>query len=143
MTEDINPSKQILIFIAVVLGMTILLAVISMFLKVSTLGVNVVIPLIAAMIAGQGFVKKYGRAPTKDEAKRLTILSFFFFVGLQFLFLIIAIANPAAKALFAQMNSQILSLILIFVVFFFGISFFMIRWGYGGMTRKFADRLNK
>lgn len=140
--QPLNISKQILIFMVVVLGMTILLGIVSVLLKTSMIGVSIIVPMVAAMISGQSFVKAHNRAPTKDEAKRLAAVSFFFFIGLQFLFLTLALANPALKDVFAQFNSKVLAILAFFLVFYFGIAFVLIRWGYGGMTQKFANKQN-
>jgi len=84
--QPLNISKQILIFMVVVLGMTILLGIVSVLLKTSMIGVSIIVPMVAAMISGQSFVKA--------------------------------------------------------LVFYFGIAFVLIRWGYGGMTQKFANKQN-
>jgi len=47
------------------------------------------------------------------------------------------------QAIFSLINATILTQIIIFVAFYFGISFFFIRWGFGSLTRKLAAQQNK
>lgn len=142
MTE-VNYSKILLIFFLTVLGATILLGVISTVFQLSMTGATVAVPLIGAVFAGQSFIKKYQRAPNPDEVKRLTLLSFFYFIGLQVLFLILALANPELQSLFSKVNGIVIALTLFFLLFYFVIAYVFIRWGYGGLTQKFADKTLK
>ena len=137
---DVNYSKTILVFFLTVIGASLLLVVLTTVLKFKATGMTIVIPLISALFAGQSFVKKYQRAPSPDEVKRLSNLSFFYYVGFQFLLLIIALANPQLKQLFADMNGAVAAIALVFLLFYFGIAYVFIRWAYGGLTRKFAEK---
>lgn len=137
---DVNYSKTILVFFLTVIGASLLLVVLTTVFKFKATGMTIVIPLISALFAGQSFVKKYQRAPSPDEVKRLSNLSFFYYVGFQFLLLIIALANPQLKQLFADMNGAVAAIALVFLLFYFGIAYVFIRWAYGGLTRKFAEK---
>ena len=143
MTNEINYSKQILIFVGCVIGMTFFFSFISRIFRVSLVGFTVIIPMLAALISGQNFVKVHGRAPNTFEAKRLTGLSFFFFIGIQILFLILAMINPAMKADFENVNMTVIFILIGFVIFYLGTAFFLIRWSYGSLTQKFADRSHR
>ena len=143
MTNEINYSKQILIFVGCVIGVAFFISFISRILQVSLVGMTVIITMLAALVSGQNFVKEHDRAPNIDEAKRLTRLSFFFFIGLLLLFIILVMASPANKAALANESRGVIFSLIGFLVFYIGIAFFLIRWSYGGLTQKFADRSNR
>ena len=137
---DVNYSKSILVFFLTVIAASLLLVALTTVFQFKATGVTIVIPLISALFAGQSFVKKYQRAPAPDEVKRLSNLSFFYYVGFQILLLIVALANPKIQQLFAEMNGAVAAIALIFLLFYFGIAYVFMRWAYGGLTRKFAEK---
>lgn len=143
MVNEVNLKNNIVIFFVALFTIWLLLLGVSIVLKTSVVGATAVAPLIAAILSGKNFVKVHGRAPNDDEVKRLTGVSFFNFIGFHLLLTVLALANPNVQGLFSQVNGAVFTMIFIFLVFYFGIAFFFIRWGYGGMTRKLAAKQDK
>lgn len=140
---EVNLKNHVLRFFAAVIGMWFIFLVITIFFKLNVLGGMIIIPLLASLFSGKSFVETYSRAPNDDEAKALTRVSFLYFFGFHLLLVIIALARLDVQAIFSLINATILTQIIIFVAFYFGISFFFIRWGFGSLTRKLAAQQNK
>ncbi|MDA8708662.1 ABZJ_00895 family protein [Hellea sp.] len=136
-------SSYLLFFALAYVGMLILFAIISMFLSSAGSSGTVIAPFIAAMIIGEVFVKKESRAPNDEERNALTLGSFFIFVAINVALLALAFVGGAFGDVFSETGSfgaitTILSVLLLVV---FVIVFFMMRWAYGGLTRKRAEKL--
>ena len=120
-------------------GMLILFAIISMFISSAGSSGSVIAPFIAAMIIGQFFVKKENRAPSDAERNSLTTVSFLIFLAINaallgLVFLSGGLGELSGSGGFVIILGVMLALISVLV-------FFMIRWAYGGLTRKYATKL--
>lgn len=140
MSERLNLLKQLLIFIAVSLAGTLLFGLASNIFKTSLVGASVLIPMVAALISGRNFVQTYNRAPDKEEARRLTLSSFLSYLGLQGLYAVWVYWSPEWKSVIDNIDSEVIGLLALFAFLFLIISFFLIRWAYGGLTEKFAEQ---
>ena len=135
---EVDLKNSLIRFFAAVVSLWFVFLVVTVVFKLNILGGMIIIPLLAALFSGKNFVHKYERPPNDDEVKALTRVSFFYFVGFHLLLVIITLVRVDFAALFSQLNTAVLVQIAIFVAFYFGISFFFIRWGYGSLTRKLA-----
>lgn len=136
-------SSYLLYFALAYVGILILFAVISTFLSSAGSSGSVIAPFVAAMLIGELFVKRENRAPSDEERDALTFGSFFIFVALNIVLLALAFFGGAFGDVFAEtdrlgMLTTILAIVLIVI---FAITFFMMRWAYGGLTRKRANKL--
>ena len=136
---EVNLKNTLIKFFAVVLGLWFLFLLITVTFKTNIVGGMIIIPLLAAVFSGRSFVKAHKRAPNDEEAKALTRVSFFYFVGFHLLLFIVTLTRVNSYGLLPEINAAVLTQIVIFLAFYFGISFFFIRWGYGGLTQKLAD----
>jgi len=136
-------SSYLLFFALAYVGMLILFAVISMFLSSAGSSGSVVAPFLAAMIIGEFFVKKENRAPNDEERNALTLGSFFIFVVINVALLALAFVGGAFGDAFSETGGlgTITTILGIVLLVLFTIVFFMIRWAYGGLTRKRAEKL--
>jgi len=140
----VRPLSSYLLFFALAyVGVLILFAIISMFLSSAGNSGSVIAPFLAAMIIGEFFVKKENRAPNDDERNALTLGSFFIFVAINIALLALAFAGGAFGDAFSEAGSlgTITTVLGIVFLILFAIVFFMMRWAYGGLTRKRAEKL--
>ena len=135
-------KRYILIFAGWYIGGCIALAIVRNWISTGTSGISLILPMLIAMVVGESFVKKQQRMPTKTESARLANGSFLVLILAQIVFLAAAIASGVLNDLKdAGLSSNIypiLGLVLIIVLIF---QYLLIRWGYGGLTRKRAKRL--
>ncbi len=139
-----KPLSSYLLFYALAyVGMLILFAVISMFLSSAGSSGSIIAPFLAAMIIGEFFIKKENRAPNDEERNSLTLGSFFIFVALNLTLLAIAFVGGAFGDAFSEAGrlGTITTILFIVLLIVFAIVFFMMRWAYGGLTRKRAEKL--
>ena len=132
-------STYWLYFAFAYVGMLILFAIVSMFISSAGSSGSVIAPFIAAMIIGQFFVKKENRTPNDSERNSLTMGSFLIFLAINAALLGLAFYGGALGEIsgiggFAMILGLMLALISVLV-------FFMMRWAYGGLTRKYAAKL--
>ncbi len=144
MTLQKSIGSYLGIFVLAFIGLTVLVGIIGQFLSSSMTGMTVVVPFISASIAGSRFLKVENRLPTEAERKSLTNGCFFIFVGINLLILGLA----AISGIFADLSGSGAVSILIFVIgslllFLFLISYFMIRWAFGGLLNKQAKKALK
>ena len=142
MTMNKSIGHYLFIFVLGYIGITILVAVIGSFFSASMSAMTFLAPFFAAALAGERFLKKEQRLPSDSERRTLTNGSFFIFVGIN----IVLIGLAALVGVFSEAGNLsgtvflILAGILGFVLL---IAYFMIRWAYGKMLHKHADRLIK
>jgi len=123
--------------------MLILFVIISMFIASAGGSGTVIAPFLAAMIIGEFFIKKENRAPNDSERKVLTMGSFAIFIAINLSLLALAFFSGGLGDGFADAGGTgAMAIILgfIFLVICL-IVFFMMRWAYGGVTRKRAEKL--
>lgn len=135
--------SYLLYFAFAYVGMLILFTIISFFIASAGSSGMVIAPFLSAMMIGEFFIKKEHRAPNNSERHFLTLGSFAIF----------AVLNLALSGLvffgggFAELQSEsdgnriLLILIGVMCLVLFPIVFFMMRWAYGGLTRKRAAKL--
>jgi len=139
-----RPISSYLIFFAFAyVGMLILFTIVSMFISSAGTSGSIVAPFLAAMIIGEVFIKAEKRAPNDGERSRLTLGSFIIFIAINIALLGLAYFGGAFNDLSLETNTMgTLSTILgVVLLIMFAIVFFMIRWAYGGLTRKRAAKL--
>lgn len=114
-----------------------------MFLSSAGSSGTVVAPFLAAMFIGEYFVKKEHRAPNDAERSFLTRGSFAIFVGLNLVLTGLAVLGGAFAELQSDTDgSRVLWVIIgLMCLIIFPIVYFMMRWAYGGLTRKRAAKL--
>ncbi len=136
-------SSYLLFFALAYVGMLILFAVISMFLSSAGSSGSVIAPFLAAMLIGDFFVKKENRAPNDTERNALTWGSFLIFAGINIALLALAFVGGAFGDVFSEAGGagSITTVLGIVLLIIFAVVFFMMRWAYGGLTQKRADRL--
>lgn len=132
-------STYWLYFAFAYVGMLILFAIISMFISSAGSSGSVIAPFIAAMVIGQFFVKKENRAPNEAERNSLTLGSFVIFLAINAALLGLIVVGGGVGELsgiggFTMILGVMLALISVLV-------FFMMRWAYGGLTRKYAVKI--
>lgn len=136
-------SSYLLFFALAYVGTLILFAVISMFLSSAGSSGTVIAPFLAAMMIGEFFIKKERRAPNDAERNALTMGSFFIFAAINIVLLVLAFVGGALGDIEVDGNgfALISGLLILFLGVLFLIVFFMMRWAYGGLTRKRAEKL--
>lgn len=136
-------TSYLLFFALAYVGIAILFAVISTFLSSAGSSGSVIAPFLAAMIIGEFFVKKENRAPSDEERNALTLGSFFIFVAINLALLALAFVGGAFGDVFSEADGagSITTILGVVLLILFVIVFFMMRWAYGGLTRKRADKL--
>jgi len=137
-------SSYLLFFALAYVGMLILFAVISMFLSSAGSTGSVVAPFLAAMMVGELFIKRENRAPNEAERNALTLGSFMIFATINIALLALAFVGGAFGDVFSETGATgklttIIGAVLLILCF---IVFFMMRWAYGGLTRKRAEKLS-
>jgi len=136
-------SSYLLYFALAYVGMLILFAVISMFISSAGSSGSVIAPFIAAMLIGEFFIKRESRAPNDAERSALTLGSFMIFAAINIALLALAFLGGAFGEGFSDLGgvgglAVIVGIIFIVICL---IVFFMMRWAYGGLTRKRAEKL--
>jgi len=136
-------SSYLLFFALAYVGMLILFAVISMFLSSAGSSGTVVAPFLAAIIIGDFFIKKENRAPNNQERNALTLGSFLIYAAINIALLALAFVGGAFGDAFSETGGtgSLTTVIVAVLLFLFVVVFFMIRWVYGGLTRKRAEKL--
>ncbi len=131
--------------IALLIFVTALLFVRNL-LGVSTTGIAMSAPFIAAIITSDRFVQGERRAPSEQERKQLTFgnLGITLFA---FGFMALAAVTGGALHSFAEQVSAPVSTILMLAVSIMlsalVLNYVLIRWAYGSIARKRAEKLNR
>jgi len=136
-------SSYLLFFALAYVGMLILFTIISMFISSAGGSASIIAPFIAAMLIGELFIKRENRAPNDTERGALTLGSFIIFVTINLAIVALMFLSGGLGDAFADGGGTgVLAIVigLVFLVIFL-IVFFMIRWAYGGLTRKRAEKL--
>ena len=133
-------TKYTVYYGLIYVGITILFAIIASFISSAGSSATVIAPFISAMVVGQIFVKSEKRAPNDQERNKLTGLSFAVFIAINAALLLLASAVGVFGA-GGGMSSTILGILAVVFVVLGLVIFFMMRWAYGGLTRKYAVKL--
>ena len=135
--------SYLLYFAFAYVGMLILFTIISMFISSAGSSGTVIAPFLSAMMIGEFFIKKEQRAPDDAERNYLTLGSFAIFVVLNLALAGLVIFGGGFAELQSESDGNTVLLIIIGAVclILFPIVFFMMRWAYGGLTRKRAAKL--
>lgn len=135
--------SYLLYFAFAYVGMLILFTIISMFISSAGSSGTIIAPFLSAMMIGEFFIKKEQRAPDDAERNFLTKGSFAIFVVINLALAGLAVFGGAFAELQSDSDGNRVMLIIIGLVclVLFPIVFFMIRWAYGGLTRKRAAKL--
>ncbi|WP_026940940.1 ABZJ_00895 family protein [Hellea balneolensis] len=136
-------SSYLLYFALSYVGMLILFGVISTFISSAGSSGAVIAPFLAAMIIGELFIKREQRGPDEAERKALTSRSFLIFAVINIALIGLAYLGGAFGEISLDGNGAALLGAILggFILVIFLIVFFMIRWAYGGITRKRAEKL--
>jgi hypothetical protein len=105
---------------------------------------NLIGSFVSAMVAGQAFVKSFGRAPTREERWRLAWLSLATAWGISLLFvgLLIVVAGQEAIDMFKPLWQVLPSAVLmILVVVICALYLGVFQLAYGPMARSFEKKL--
>ena len=142
MQSRVKLSKYIWIFIGWYIGLNIVLIALHSFFDAGSSAMSVVLPFLAAMAAGESFLKGENRIPSQIERKKLTNRSFSIVMIIQlFLTLLVVISGALSELQSAGLGTNILVFVGIFILIAAVIQYFLIRWAYGGITRRRAARL--
>lgn len=133
----------LLYFAFVYVGIVILFTIISIFISSAGSTATIVAPFLSAMVVGEIFIKFENRAPNDAEHNFLTWGSFAIFFSLNVILVLLVVLGGAFAELQAESDgNRILFIVFsaaMFILCF--IAFFMMRWAYGGLTRKRAVKL--
>jgi len=142
MTLKKSMGYYLALFLLGYIGITIVVAIIGAILSSSMSGMTVVAPFVAAMLVAGRFLKVENRRPTDAERSQLTTGSFLIFVGINVLLLGLLFLTGIFTEAASSVNLSTLFIILgvIFAVVFL-ITYFMIRWAYGNLLNKQADKM--
>lgn len=130
---------------AIVQVVAILIPAILMFFDID-LGnsTNLVGSFGAAMFAAHLFVKIHGRAPTREERRRLVWLSFAvsWAISLMFVGVMVALAGAAAADVFKEVIQKLPAVVLAIVVLVVSAMYLGVYYvAYGPLARKYEQNL--
>lgn len=115
-------------------GAGLVLAVIGTFVDIGS-GISVIVPMIAAMSAGDRFVRDQGRLPTTPEKRILITASFAISVVIMAVtIMVVVIAVPDTPRMFADTLGWRLTTLLLGVGL--ALTYLLIWLGYGWFTRR-------
>ena len=134
-------TKYTVYYGLIYVGITILFAIIASFISSAGSSATVLVPFISAMVVGQIFVKSEKRAPNNQERNKLTGLSFAVFIVINAGLLFLASAVGVFGGAGVEMSSTILGILAVVFIGLGLVVFFMMRWAYGGLARKYAVKL--
>ena len=136
-------SSYLLYYAFAYVGILILFAIISMVISSAGSSGAVIGPFLAAMMIGEFFIKKENRAPNEAERNALTLGSFLIFAAINIALLLLAFLGGGFGDAFSEAGGAgtITAIIGVVLIFLCLIVFFMMRWAYGGLTRKRAEKL--
>lgn len=140
----VRPFSSYLIYFAFAyVGMLILFTIISMFISSAGSSGSIVAPFLAAMIIGEFFIKKENRAPNNAERKALTWGSFLIFLAINIALVALAYIGGAFGDISVGGNGvgTLVLIVAALMTLLCVAVFFMMRWAYGGLTRKRAVKL--
>lgn len=136
-------TTYLLYFALIYVGMLILFTVISMFISSAGSSGTIIAPFLSAMLVGEMFIKREQAAPNDAQRSHLTLGSFAVFLAVNVVLTGLAVIGGVFEELQADSDGNRI-LFIIFAVaalIILPIVFFMIRWAYGGLTRKRAVKL--
>jgi len=140
-------SYYVFIFILAYIGLSLIVAVLSEFTSEYLSVFNFITALIAAVIAGLRFLKIEKRPPSKPETKKLTLWSYLIFIGFNlfgialFFYIELYIQKlPPWDLAYIETRDLIIAIIL--AIFLFVINYAFIRWSFGRLLRKRAEKRN-
>ena len=142
MTMHKSMGHYLVIFVLGYIGISILVGLIGLLFSTSMSAMTVLVPFLAASFAGERFLKIEKRLPSDTERSMLTNASFLIFAGIN----ILLIGLAALLGVFGEtkgLGSTIFIIIGGFLVFIFLIAYLMIRWAYGSLLNKRADKFAK
>jgi hypothetical protein len=142
MTLNKSIGHYWLVFFLAFIGISIIIGIIGSFLSSGMGGMVAVVPFISAMLAGGRFLKVEKRLPTEAERSKLTTGSFLIFLAINVLLIGIALSTISLMAVSSSdVIGRIILILAIIMTFVLLISYFMIRWAYGGLLRKQAEKM--
>ena len=133
-------------FTGAMVGFTAILAFLNMYLDISASGPSLITPFIAAMFASDRFVTSERRAPSEDERKRLTFGNLGIFLLFNALLLLGLVSSGGLQVMLAELDVPVSTFMIIFMSILTAamvLNYLLIRWAYGGLSHKRADRLKE
>lgn len=132
------------IFTSALIGLTVILGVINSFLDSGGLtGVSAVTPFLAATFAAHSFLNRERKIPNAAEKNKLILTQLFIFLALNALILALVFFSGVLGEILPDGTGGSTLLTIIGVVFAILalINYFLMRWAYGGLLRKRAEKL--
>jgi len=132
-------------FVAGLIGIIVLFAVVRAAFNISLSGPSAISPFLAAMVASDRFVAREQRVPSDEERKRLTAGNLGIFILINALILLGLVAGGGLEIIVEEIGGTANSFVAIFLSLFAAmivLNYLLIRWAYGGLARKRAEKLN-
>ncbi|MEM9570283.1 MAG: ABZJ_00895 family protein [Pseudomonadota bacterium] len=132
-------TKYYVRFGLVLLVLYVIIAVIrAVFSTSSVTGVALILPFLAAQFVAEAFLKKQGRVPTDSEVTRLSRACILITVLVN---IPLALIGLFAGAFDQGFEPALLFLVGVLLVIMLVVNYFMIRWAFGGLAKKRADKM--
>ena len=131
-------------YVGSLVAATVLIGCVRAYFNVSVTGVLLITPFLAATVASDRFVIREQRVPSEDERKRLTFGHLAIFILINALVLLGFVSGGGLDIVLSQMNATIETFMAIFMSFLMAalvLNYLLIRWSYGGIARKRAQKL--
>ena len=133
-------------FTGAMVAIIALFMVLNSLFKLSVTGLTLITPFIAAIVASDRFVAVERRAPSEDERKRLTFGNLGIFLLFDALLLLGLVSSGGLQVMLAEMDVPVGTFMIIFMSILTAamvLNYLLIRWAYGDLSRKRADRLKE
>lgn len=138
--EDVPLGRYFAWFTGALLVTYVAIALVRHFFGIDGTGVSLITPFFAAMIAGEQFLLKEKKVPNGEEKRSLVLGGLGIFLMINALFLLLAAFGDIAER--AGVTSKDFMLIFAgMMIFALIINYFLMRWAYGGMLKKRAEKL--
>ena len=133
-------------FTGAMVALIALFMVLNSLFKLSVTGLTLITPFIAAVVASDRFVGVERRAPSEDERKRLTFGNLGIFLLFNALLLLGLVSSGGLQVMLAELDVPVSTFMIIFMSILTAamvLNYLLIRWAYGGLSHKRADRLKE
>lgn len=144
LSKKTSLKRYYMMFGGVLVALMILTVIIQMMLPVSSLsGVSMITPFLAAMFTGEGFLKRERRFPDASEKNKLIWSGLAIFLGLNFFITAITWSGGAVfEGAKVSEDPTFFVIVLVLLICVVAINFFLMRWAYGSLLKKRAEKLN-
>jgi len=136
-------TRYHVVFGIVLIIMMIIIALIKISLKDGLTGVSMITPYLVSMFVGEHFIKRERRLPTASEKDRLVWGGLIIFIALEIFFLALGWVSGVFEDEIPTNTNATAFLIIIVAIYIFVVlvNYFLMRWAYGSLLTKRANKL--